>query len=485
VYAAYLAYTDHEIGRVIQAVDDMGKLDNTLIIYISGDNGASAEGTPDGTPNEGLVFNGVTLPVAEQMKFYDAWGTDQTYPHMAVGWAWAFDTPYRWTKQIASYFGGTRQGMAISWPKVIKDKGGIRNQFAHVIDIAPTILEVTGIRAPDLVDGIKQKPMEGISLVYTFPKGNADVPTRHKTQYFEMWGVRGLYDNGWMLSTVPINPPWNMAGAAIADPANAFKWELFDLTKDWTQYDDVAAANPAKLKEMQDQLWKELVKYQALPLDASVATRAVAPRPNPTAGRTTFTYSGETLTGIPRGDAPNLLNTSYTITADVRIPEGGAEGMINTTGGRFGGYGFYLLKSKPVFVWNLLGLEKVRWEGPTLSPGKHTLVFDFKYDGLGFATLAFNSVSGVGRGGTGILKVDGNEVANKKMERTIPLILPLDESFDIGADTLTSVDEEDYQVPFTLTAKLEKLTIKIDRPKLTRQDEKKLMDAAARAADDK
>lgn len=485
VFAAYAAYTDSEIGRVIQAVDDLGKLDNTLIIYINGDNGNSAEGTPVGTPNEGLVFNGITLPVADQMKWYDAWGTDETYPHMAVGWTWAFNTPYKWTKQIAAYFGGTRQGMAISWPNVIKDKGGIRNQFTHVIDIAPTLLEAAGIRAPDVVDGIKQKSIEGVSLAYTFPKESAGLPTRHTTQYFEMWGVRGLYKDGWMLSTVPINPPWNMMSAAIADPATAFKWELFDLKKDWTQYENVAAANPRKLKEMQDALWVELRKYQVLPMDTSVATRSVAPRPSMTAGRSTFTYSGETVTGIPRSDAPSLLGTSFTMIAEVTIPEGGAEGMINTTGGRFGGYGFYLLKSKPVFVWNLLGLKVVRWEGPELAPGKHTLVFDFKYDGLGFATLAFNSVSGLGRGATGTLMVDGKEVARQTMERTIPVILPLDESFDIGADTLTGVNDQDYQVPFKLTAKLNKLTIAIDRPQLSPADLQKLKEGTAMATDAK
>lgn len=485
VFAAYTAYSDSEIGRVIQAVEDLGKLDNTLIIYINGDNGTSAEGTPVGTPNEGLVFNGITLPVDEQMKWYDAWGSDQTYPHMAVGWAWAFDTPYKWTKQIAAYFGGTRQGMAISWPNVIKDKGGIRNQFAHVIDIAPTLIDAAGVSAPDYVEGIKQKPIEGVSLTYTFPKENADAPTRHTTQYFEMWGVRGLYKDGWMLSTVPINPPWNMMGSAIPDPATAFKWELFNLNKDWTQNDDVAPANPGKLKEMQDALWVELKKYQVLPLDTSVSTRSVAPRPSMTAGRTSFTYSGETVTGIPRGDAPNLLATSFTITAEMAIPEGGAEGMINTTGGRFGGYGLYLLKNKPVFVWNLLGLKIVRWEGPELTPGKHTLVFEFKYDGLGFATLAFNNISGLGRSGTGVLKVDGKEVARQTMERTIPLILPLDESFDIGADTLTGVDEQDYQVPFKLTAKLDKLTIDLDRPELTPEDVQMLKESEEKATDAK
>ena len=216
VYAAYLAYTDHEIGRVIQAVEDMGKLDNTLIIYISGDNGASAEGSPKGTPSEVLQFNGVELPVAAQMKFYDVWDTQFAYNHYAVPWAWAFDTPYKWTKQVPSFFGGTRQGMAISWPGHIADKGGIRWQFHHVIDVVPTLLEVTGIPAPDMVDGIAQKPIEGVSMAYTFDKANADAPTPHKIQYFEMLGVQGLYNDGWMLSAVPKRAPWELLGKAIA-----------------------------------------------------------------------------------------------------------------------------------------------------------------------------------------------------------------------------------------------------------------------------
>jgi hypothetical protein len=486
VYAAYLAYTDHEIGRVIQAVEDLGKLDNTLIIYISGDNGSSAEGSPNGTPSEVLQFNGIELPVSDQMKFYDAWGTDQTYPHMAVAWTWAFDTPFKWTKQIPSFFGGTRQGMAISWPGHITDVGGIRNQFAHVVDIVPTLLEVTGIPAPVMVDGVAQKPMDGVSLAYTFDKANADAPSRHHTQYFEMMGVRGLYHDGWMLSTVPKRAPWVLLGPAILDPANAYEWELYDVSKDWTQNDNVADKYPNKLKEMQQLLWTELQKNNALPLDASVATRLVAPRPNVTAGRTEFTYSGETVTGIPHGDAPSLLNTSYAITAEVEIPEGGAEGMIHTNGGRFGGYGLYLLKGKPVFLWNLLDVERTRWEAPeALSPGKHTIAFDFKYDGLGFATLAFNNMSGIGKGGIGTLKVDGEVVAEHRMERTVPLILQWDETFDIGADTGTPVDDKDYQVPFTFTGKLDKLTISLDRPPLTPEDIKKLEEAQKSAADAK
>ena len=474
VYAAYLAYTDHEIGRVIQAVEDMGKLDNTLILYIVGDNGSSAEGTMTGTPNEVAALNGLQIPVEDQLKFYDAWGTDRTYPHMAIGWTWAFDTPFSWTKQIASHFGGVRQGTVIAWPKRIKDAGGIRHQFHHFVDVVPTILEATGIPAPVMVDGIAQKPIEGVSMVYTFDKANAKAPSRHKTQYFEMMADRAIYHDGWIASTKVVRPPWDVVGAVNADPANNVTWELYDVTKDWTQCNDLAAANPARLKMMQDLFWIEAAKYNVLPLDASVATRVVVPKPSLAAGRRVFTYSGE-LTGIPPGDAPSVLNTSYTITAEVTIPEGGAEGMLNTNGGRFGGYGFYLLKGKPVFTWNLLALKRIRWEGPEpLSPGKHTLEFAFKYDGLGFATLAFNNVSGIGRSGTGVLKVDGKAVATQKMERTVPIILQFDETFDVGADTGTPVDDRDYQVPFKFTGKLHKLTLKVEPPQLTPEDIKKL-----------
>jgi arylsulfatase len=480
VYAAYLACTDHEIGRVIQAVEDMGKLDNTLIIYIVGDNGSSAEGSLIGTPNEIASLQGIPIPVEDQLKyFYDVWGSDRTYPHMAVGWTWAFDTPFSWTKQVASHFGGVRQGTAIAWPKRIKDAGGIRHQFHHFIDIVPTILEATGIQAPVMVNGITQKSIEGVSLAYTFDKTNANAPSTHKTQYFEMMADRALYHDGWIASTKVIRPPWETVGPTNANPAENVTWELYDLTKDWTQTKDVAAANPGKLKLMQDMFWVEAAKYQVLPLDSSVATRVITPKPSLTAGRTVFTYSGE-LTGIPLGDAPSLLNTSYTITADVEIPSGGAEGMLNTSGGRFGGYGFYILKGKPVFLWNLVGLKRVRWESPeTLAPGKHQLEFDFKYDGLGFATIAFNNMSGIGRSGTGTLKVDGRVVATQSMERTIPLILQWDETFDVGADTGTPVDDKDYQVPFKFTGKLNKLTLKIERPKLTPEDIKRLEAAKA------
>ncbi len=473
VFAAYVAYTDHEIGRVIQAVEDMGKLDNTLIIYINGDNGTSAEGTLIGTPNEVAMFNGVDVPVADQLKnFYDAWGSNKTYNHMAVGWAWAFDTPFTWTKQIVSHLGGVRQGMAISWPKQITDKGGIRKQFHHVIDIVPTILEAVGVAQPELVDGIKQSPIEGVSLLYTFDKKNEDAPTTHTTQYFEMFADRAIYHDGWMAGTKVMRPPW------VHEPPKEslldYPWELYNLNDDWTQSEDLAAKNPKKLKEMQDLFWSEAEKYQVLPLDASLTARLITPRPSITAGRNEFNWT-QPLTGTPNGDAPSLLNASYTFTAEIEVPEDGGEGMLITQGGRFAGYGFYLLKGKPVFLWNLVDVKRIRWEGQeVLAPGKHTLEFDFKYDGLGMGTLAFNNYSGIGAGGTGVLKVDGKEVATQKMEHTLPFILAWDENLDIGSDTGSPVDDQDYQVPFAFTGKLNKVTLKIDRPQLSPADIKLL-----------
>jgi arylsulfatase A-like enzyme len=472
VFAAYVAYTDYEIGRVIQAVDDLGKLENTLVIYIEGDNGTSAEGTLNGTPNEVAMFNGVNPPVEAQLKyFYDAWGTDRTYNHMAVPWAWAFDTPFSWTKQIVSHFGGTRQGMAVSWPKGITDKGGIRHQFHHVIDIVPTILEAAGISQPEYVDGIKQSPIEGVSMVYTFDAKNANAPSTRKTQYFEMMADRAIYHDGWIAGTKVMRAPW------VHDPpkqsALDYPWELYDLRSDWTQSEDLAARNPAKLKEMQERFWKEAEKYQVLPLDKTLTDRLITPRPSLTAGRTVFTWT-RPLTGTPNGDAPNLLNSSYTFKAEVEIPQGGAEGMLITQGGRFGGYGFYLLKNRPVFLWNLVDLKRIRWEGPELAPGKHTLEFDFKYAGLGAGTMAFGSYAGIGQGGTGVLKVDGKDVATQKMEHTIPFILQWDEALDIGSDTGSPVNDADYKTPFAFTGKLNKITLTIDRPKLSPEDVKKL-----------
>jgi hypothetical protein len=428
-----------------------------------------------GTPNEVAFFNGINeMPASLQMKWYDVWGTEQTYNHMSAGWSWAFDTPFDWFKQNASRLGGINQNMVVSWPARIKDKGGLREQFVHVIDVVPTILEAAGISAPEIVDGIKQAPIEGTSFAYTFDAKNAKIASRHKKQYFEMMGQWALYDDGWMLSTKVNRAPWQAFGPANPDPLNNQVFQLYNLNTDFSQNEDLAAKYPQKVKAMRQDFLAEAKKYQVLPLDASVAARIVAPRPNITAGRTEFVYT-RPMTGLPQGDSPALLEASYTITADINVSDGGAEGMILTSGGRFGGYGFYLLLGKPVFLWNLVDLERLKWEGPdALLPGRHTVEFDFKYEGLGAGTLAFNNFSGLGRPGTGTLKVDGKEVAIKRMEKTLPMILQWDESFDIGSDTLTGVNDADYQPPFPLTAKLNKLTIKVDRPQLSPADIKKL-----------
>ncbi len=484
VFAAYAAYNDHEIGRVIKAFEDAGRLDNTLIIYINGDNGTSAEGGPLGTPNEVAFFNGLNeLPVDVQMQWYDVWGTEETYNHMSAGWSWAFDTPFDWFKQNASRLGGINQNMVVSWPARIKDKGGLRQQFVHVIDVVPTLLEAAGLEAPKAVDGIAQAPIEGTSFLYTFDAKNATVPTRHKTQYFEMMGQWALYDEGWLLSTKVNRAPWEAFGAANPDPLNNQVFQLYDLSKDFSQARDIADQHPKKVAQLRKKFVAEAEKYQVFPMDASVAGRIVAPRPSITAGRTEFVYT-QAMVGTPQGDSPFLLNSSYTITADITVPEGGAEGMILSSGGRFGGYGFYLLDSKPVFLWNLVNLKRIKWEGKeALTPGKHSLVFDFKYDGLGAGTLAFNNMSGLGRSGTGTLTVDGKLVQTIEMKRTLPMILQWDESFDIGSDTLTGVNDADYQPPFTLTAQLDKLTINIDRPQLSPEDIKKLEKSQAEAVD--
>jgi len=309
------------------------------------------------------------------------------------------------------------------------------------------------------------------------------VPSRHKTQYFEMMGQWALYDEGWLLSTKVNRAPWEAFGVANPHPLTNQVFQLYDLTSDFAQANDIAAENPKKVEELRKKFVKEAKKYQVFPLDASVAGRIVAPRPNITAGRTQFVYT-RPMVGLPQGDSPFLLNSSYTITAEITVPKGGAEGMILTSGGRFAGYGFYLLKGKPVFLWNLIDLKRIKWEGPeALAPGKHTLVFDFKYDGLGVGTLAYNNMSGLGRSGTGTLKVDGKEVQTIKVERTLPMILQWDESFDIGSDTLTGVNDADYQPPFPLTAQLDKLTIDINRPKMSADDIKKLEKAEAEAVD--
>jgi len=470
VFAAYVAYTDNEIGRVIESVKDVGKLENTLIIYISGDNGTSAEGSTIGTPFDLAAIQAVDIPVDDQLKFYDVWGSALTTPHMSVAWSWAFDTPFKWTKQVASFFGGTRQGMVMSWPGHINDVGGTRTQFHHIIDIVPTVLEATGIQAPVMVNGIAQKPIEGVSMVYTWDKANANAPSTRTTQYFEMFGNRAIYHDGWIAATPPPQPPWLMGTAKMPEVLNGYKWELYNIADDYSENNELSAKYPDKLKELQELFLVEAQKYQVFPLDNSILARILAPRPSATAGRTEFTYSRE-MSGLPDGNAPNVLAKSYSITAEVEIPQGGAEGMINTLGGRFGGYGLYMVQGKPVFTYNLLAVERFRWEGQeALSPGRHTIVFDFKYDGPGMA-----------KGGTGVLSVDGKEVARKTIPHTIPAIMTIDESFDVGVDTRTGVDDNDYQPPFRFTGKLVKLTINLKTGPTSADDQEQFDEGVQRA----
>ena len=394
VFGAYLAYTDHEIGRVIQAVEDMGQLDNTLIIYIAGDNGASPEGMLNGTPNEFTTFNGVPVPVNAQMLWYPFWGSDKTFPHFAAPWAWAMDTPFKWMKQVASHYGGTAQGMAVSWPGHINDPGGIRRQFHHLIDIAPTILEATGIPLPDMVDGIKQRPMDGVSMAYTWDKANANPPPAQHAVFRNARQPRHL-PRRMVAATTPATLPWELSTKPAPDVITGYQWELYNVgdlqAGDPTESNDLAATMPDKLKQMQDLFYAEATKHDVLPLDNTSLARWNTPKPNLTGGRKVFTYSGE-LIGVPNSGAPSILNKAYTITAEVTIPKGGAEGMIVTDGGRFGGYALFLSKGvegvrrgKLVFLYNLLNLKRTAWAGPELGAGKHTIVFDYKPEARGWA----------------------------------------------------------------------------------------------------
>jgi hypothetical protein len=388
-------------------------------------------------------------------------GADLVFPDNRKISVLAMDTPFKWVKQVPSHFGGTAQGMAIAWPGHITDAGGIRRQFHHVIDIVPTILEAAGIPAPETINGITQLPIEGVSMVYTWDKANADAPSQHTTQYFEMLGNRAIYHDGWVAATTPVTLPWELSTKPPPDVITGYNWELYHVREDPTQFNDLATKMPDKLKQMQDLFYAEAKKYDVLPLDNTTLARWNTPRPSLTAGRTEFTYAGE-LIGTPASAAPSILNKGYTITAEVTIPEGflGAEGMIVTQGGRFGGYGLFLSKGefgigrgKVAFLYNLLDLKRTTWEGPELTAGKHTIVFDFKPDG-----------PGLGKGGTGVLSVDGKEVAKNSMEHTTPITFPEDETFDIGQDTRTGVAmlEYRYDVPFTFTGKIDKLTFKLE-----------------------
>ena len=463
VYAACLAYCDYNIGRVIQAIADTGELDNTMIIYIQGDNGASGEGTLQGLANEvGVAANGVPESLDYLLSIMDDLGGPLTYNHYPVGWAHAMDTPFQWTKQVASHFGGTRNGLVISWPKHMKQMGEVRSQFCSIIDIVPTILEAAGVKAPKVIGGVKQTPIEGVSLVYTF--GDAKVATHHQTQYFEMMGNRGVYDNGWVACTTPRRLPWQAAADSSPDD---FKWELYHVADDFSEANNLVEQNPEKLKELQKVFDREAKKYNVLPLDASFIARVdVRIRPSLTRGRDTFTYYPGTIR-VPEGTAPDTKNKSFTVTAEVEIPERGAEGVLVTQGGRFGGYALLLMDGKPEFDYAFSNQKQFKYRitsNDKLAPGKHIIKFDSKYEG-----------PGLGKSGTGTLFVDGQQVAQGKIERTIPSRFSLDETFDVGEDTGTPV-VEDYEarMPFKFTGTLKKVVIELGKSGLTASDELKL-----------
>ncbi len=444
VFAGFTAHTDHEVGRVIDAIDDMGELDNTIILYMAGDNGSSAEGGLEGLLNEMTFFNGVPEPLERKLDAIDTLGSDEHYNHFPAAWAHAMDTPYQWTKQIASHFGGTRNGMAISWPKGIKARGEIRDQFHHVIDIAPTLLEIVGVEEPVELDGIAQKPIEGISMVYTFD--DADAKDRRTTQYFEMLGNQGIYHDGWMASAIR-GVPWLSENPPM-DLLN-MPWELYHIEEDFTQSNNLAQENPEKLQELVKLFFAEAAKYNVLPLDDRKTARLnVENRPSLTEGRTKFVYPN--LLRLPEGASPDLKHKSHTIIADVEIPESGAEGMLFTQGGRFAGYGLFVKDGKLIYHYNLVGVDRYTIESTQRIPsGKVKLKAVYATDSdKPFA------------GADVTLFVNDQEVGKGRVEKSIPNRVTLDETLDIGFDTGTPV-MEGYDMPFDFTGKLNAVTIEL------------------------
>ncbi|MCW5314235.1 sulfatase-like hydrolase/transferase [Nostoc sp. KVJ3] len=444
VFAGFLGHTDHEVGRLIDAIAQLGELDNTLVIYIAGDNGASAEGGLTGSVNELKVFNGVPENFQELLAAYNDLGSPKTFNHFPAAWAWAVNTPFQWTKQIASHFGGTRNPLVISWGDQIKDQGGLRSQFHHVIDVAPTILEAAGITTPTKVNGVKQQAIEGTSLVYTFD--NPESPSHRKTQYFEMLGNRAIYDEGWVAAARHRRLPWQGTVAANFDQD---PWELYNIEEDFSEANNLAEQNPDKLEKLQKLFLSEARKHQVLPLDDRLFQRFdVNNRPSLAAGRTTFTYYPGV--SIPEGSAPNLKNRSFSIKADVDIPESGAEGILLTQGGRFAGWSFFIEDGKPTYAYNLANTARyIIQSSEKLPAGKSAVRFDFEYDG-----------GGVGAGGIGKLLINDKQVAEGRIEKTIAYRLALDETFDVGRDTGTPVVES-YQVPFAFTGSLKQVSLEV------------------------
>lgn len=428
VFAAYVEMTDHEIGRVVQAIEATGQLDNTLIVLVYGDNGTSAEGGRNGMFSEMTYFNGVQEQVEDMLKNLDKWGGPETYPHMAAGWAVAFDTPYQWTKQIGSDFGGTKVGMALQWPKGIKSKNGLRTQFHHVIDVAPTILEAAGLPEPRMVNGVPQRPMDGVSMVYSFD--DAAAKERHTTQYFEMFGNRAIYHDGWLARTIH-RAPWE---SEPRRPLAEDVWNLYDTRSDFSLTHDLAAKHPEKLAELQALFMSEAEKNHALPIDDRLFDRLIASnvgRPDLMAGRTSLTL-GDGMTGMTENTFLNIKNRSKTITAELEVPEGAiAHGIVIAQGGRFGGWALYVKDGKPAYDYNFLGMQRFTVTAKeALPPGKSTIRFDFAYDG-----------GGAGKGGLGAIYLNDRKIGEGRIERTQPAIFSADETADVGIDLATPVVE--------------------------------------------
>ncbi len=456
VFAGFGEYADTEIGRLIQAIEATGQLDNTLIFYIVGDNGASAEGGMNGLYNEMTYFNGVNETVQDILKHYDELGGPMTYNHYAAGWAVAGDAPFTWTKQVASSYGGTRNGMVIHWPKGIRAKGEVRSQWHHVIDIAPTILEAAGLPEPKSVNGTVQTPIEGVSLAYTF--ADARAPSRHTTQYFEIFGNRAIYHDGWLAGTVH-RAAWEFKPRTTLENDT---WELYDTRTDFSLASDLAAKNPEKLKELQALFLEEAVKYSVLPLDDRTLERlnaALVGRPDLMAGRTSLTvYEG--MIGMSENVFINVKNRSHTITAEVEVPKKGANGVLLAQAGRFGGWSLYIKDGKPTYTYNWLGLQQYTVAATQALPaGRVTIRFEFGYDG-----------GGLGKGGTGTLFVNAKQVAAGRIERTQCCAYSADEGADVGADEGTPVAEA-YKVPFKFTGKIDKVTIELGEMKAAEHDE--------------
>lgn len=446
VYAGFAEHTDYEVGRLMEAVKDLGVMENTIVIFIAGDNGASAEGQMNGMFSEMTYFNGVPETVPDMLKHYDEWGSPSTYPHFAAGWAVAMNSPFSYTKQVASDFGGTRNGMIIHWPAGIKAKGELRSQFGHVIDIAPTVFELAKIPQPKVVNGIKQDPIEGKSLAYTFSQPNAK--ETHTTQYFEMFGNRGIYHDGWFARTIH-RPAWSQKPKTTLQNDT---WELYNTKEDFSLSKDLSSTQPEMLKTLQALFMKEAEKYHVLPLDDRLLERtnaALMGRPTVMGDRKSVTY-GEGMKGMGVDIFIDLRNVSYTIDADVTVAENG-KGVIVAQGGRFGGLSFYLQDGKPMFSYNYLGLQSFHVAGDKpLSPGKYQLRYEFAYDG-----------GGMGKGGMGTIFVNGQKYAEARIGRTQAGIFSVDDLADIGLDEGTPVGS--YPVPFKFKGKIDKVKIDVKK----------------------